>query len=45
MFVFTLPVANDGTTKDEVVQVLRSLESVLSVDVLERRMRTKRDEF
>lgn len=45
VLVYTPPAANDGTTKDEVVQALQSLESVLKVDVLERRMRVKRDEF
>lgn len=45
VLVFALPAANDGTTRDEVVQALKGVESVLRVDVLERRMRTKRDEF
>lgn len=45
VLVFTVPRANDGTQRDEIVQALKSLESVLRVDVLEPRMRTKRDEF
>ena len=45
VLVFTVPAANDGTQRDEVVQALKSLESVLRVDVLESRMRRKRDEF
>ena len=45
MLVFTVPPANDGTQRDEVVQALKSLESVLRVDMLEPRMRKKRDEF
>ncbi|KAH0830192.1 hypothetical protein J3R83DRAFT_1547 [Lanmaoa asiatica] len=45
VLVFTVSAANDGMQRNEVVQVLKSLEGVLRVDVLEPRMRTKRDEF
>lgn len=45
VLVFSVPTANDGTQRDEVVQALKSLESVLRVDVLKPRMRKKRDEF
>ena len=44
VFVFALPAAHQGTT-NEIVQVLKSVEGVRRVDVLEKHMRTKRDEF
>ncbi|KIJ63375.1 hypothetical protein HYDPIDRAFT_113364 [Hydnomerulius pinastri MD-312] len=43
--VFVLPLANGGPGKDRVVQALKSQEGVLRVDVLESRMRAKRDRF
>jgi hypothetical protein len=45
VLVFTVPRAHDGTQRDEIVQALKSVESVHRVDVLEPRTRTKRDEF
>jgi len=45
VLVFTVPRGHDGTQRNEIVQALKSLEGVLRVDVLEPRMRTKRDEF
>ncbi|KAF8553575.1 hypothetical protein OG21DRAFT_1510021 [Imleria badia] len=46
VLVYTVSRANDGSQSlDEAVQALKSVESVLRVDVLEPRTRTKRDEF
>ena len=46
VLVFAAPRANNGTQKNsEIVQVLKGIEGVLRVDVLEQRTRTKRDEL
>ncbi|KAL4065145.1 hypothetical protein V8B97DRAFT_1561539 [Scleroderma yunnanense] len=45
VFVFTVPSVGDTGTKQEVVQVLKGLDGVISVDELIPRRRAKRDEF
>ncbi|KAF9228868.1 hypothetical protein BS17DRAFT_772613 [Gyrodon lividus] len=45
VLVFAVPPAGGEVGGDEVVQVLKNLDGVLRVDVLEPRRRMKRDEF
>ncbi|KAL4069864.1 hypothetical protein V8B97DRAFT_1969766 [Scleroderma yunnanense] len=45
VFVFTVPAVSDTGVKQEVVQVLKGLDSVISVDELVPRRRAMRDEF